>query len=137
MPNYDKLVGSIGLVRDILVEYKQDTSTIDTISTALSNITERKSSFELAYKVDTEFIIVLYCSMVLAIVSSTSYLISCVVDFIKEPGAEDFTKVVDKNGALRSKEALLFNNLKKFNESCRKGELDKVSDHFVKNGGVS
>ena len=52
--NFDKLTECVSLLSDIAKEFKQDTSAMDTVSLAISNIETRKDLFERAFKFDCE-----------------------------------------------------------------------------------
>ena len=131
LPNYEKIRECISIIRDILVEYKEDTAPVDEVSNALSHISTRKEMFERAFRTDAELPIITYNSIVLAIVNSVSYMIATSIEFIKTPNQDTFKIVLDKVGYARSKHSLLYNNLKRFNKCCESGEFDKAMEHVI------
>lgn len=132
LPNYDKLVGCIDILKGILKEYKQKTEPVDTLEKAVKNIKERKDLFERAYRYNSEMPILVYSTMTLAVVSGVSYLIATCIEFVKQP-ANDFAVSLDVTAYRKSKDALMFNNLEKFNKICDNGQLDKVMDGIIRN----
>lgn len=126
--DYDKLIGCINLLVDILAEYKQHSNALETINIAIENVKKRKEMYEKAFRYNVEFPMVSYCSTVLSIVSGVSLLISTSIEFIKEPSAEKFDIELNKVGLAKTKDALLFKNLESFNKSCANGTYDKSMD---------
>ena len=133
LPSYEKLANCIGLLKDILKEYKQDDSNINEISLAIANISSRKDMFEKAFRYNCELPMITYNNMVLAVISSVSYMISTCIEFIKTPNSDSFQISLDKIALAKTKNHLLYNNLKKFNKSCSKGEFDKAMMHVIDN----
>lgn len=133
LPNYDKITGCIKTINDILVEYKQKTDPTDTISLALENLKHRKELFTKAYRYDIELPMVVYNTIALSIISSISLLIATSIEFIKQPGTDSFELSLDKVSLEKTKNSLLFSNLKKFNESCRRNEIDNCLNMVINN----
>lgn len=131
LPNYDKLRECIDLLRDILKEFKQDTTPIDALSTAMGNIMSRKDMFGRAFKFNCEMPVIMYNTIVLAIINGVSYMIATSIEFIKTPNKESFETVLDKVAYTKTKNNLIYNNLKKFNKSCESGDFDKVMENVI------
>lgn len=131
LPNYEKLNECVMLLRDILKEYKQDTGPIDEIATAISNVSTRKSMFEKAFKYNVELPIVMYNNAVLTIISAVSYMIATTIEFMKTPNRDSFQITLDKVAFAKTKNNMLYQNLKKFNKSCEKGDMDKAMNHVL------
>ena len=132
LPNFEKITDSIDIIRNILIESKQDTKPIDVVATAVENVRSRRELFNRAYMMNVELPIITYNSVCLAIISSISFLISACIEFIKTPNSDGFEIAIDKVALAKTKQNLVFDNLGKFNESCRKGELDKAMDYVIK-----
>jgi len=75
----------------------------------------------------------MYSTISLAIVSSVSFIITSSIEFIKSPNQDTFDIELDKVALIKTKENLLFTNLQKFNESCRKGQFDSGMEFVIKN----
>lgn len=131
IPNYNQLCDSIATMRALLKEFKQDSKPIDIISTALTNIIGRTEMFSKAYKLKLELPMITYSTLAASIVTSTSFLIACVVDFIKQPREEFFNATIDKIAIGKSRDHLLFRNLEKFNDACSKGKFDSCMGQLV------
>ena len=85
---------------------------------------------------NVELGIVLYNTMVLSIVSSLSYLIATSIDFIKNPTDDIFQMSLDRVGYAKTTQSMLYNDLRKFNISCKKGEVDKTLDMLLSQRGA-
>lgn len=133
LPNYKKLVDCVNILRDILIEFKQDTAPIDTIFEAITNISARKDLFMRAYKNNTELPIIMYSNIVLGIIDGISYMIATSIEFMKTPGRESFEITLDKVSYAKTKSNLIYTNLKKFNNSCKSKEFDKAMEHVIQN----
>ena len=131
--NYDQLIDCIGVLTQILINYKQPIDQIDVINTAIKNVTDRTKLFTEAYKLNIEMPIIAYNTIVLSIVSTVSLLISAHVEFIKMGDDAGYEIAFYKSTKYRSKEKLLFNTLKDFNNLCASGEFDKTMQYVMKN----
>ena len=138
--NFDKLTESVSLLSDIAKEFKQDTSAMDTVALAISNVETRKDLFERAFKFDCEIPQITYNNIVLSIISSVSLLIATCIEFIKTPNKDTFDIVLDKVSYAKTKNSMLFNTLKKFNKICANNNFDKSMNNIIKekvSGGYS
>jgi len=133
LPNYDKITGCIQILHDILVQYKQETKPVDTISNALENLKMRKELFEKGYRYNVELPMLVYNTIALAIISSLSLMIATSIEFIKTPSQDNFDISLDKVALTKTKQSLLFDNLKKFNDSCKRGDMDNALEAVIRN----
>jgi hypothetical protein len=131
LPNYEKLVDSLNIMEELITKMGQKPDAIITISNAIENIKLRKSIFEKGYRLNLELPMMIYSTMTLACISATSYMISTCIDFIKTPNQDGFEISLNKVALAKSKEHLLFDNLRKFNESCKKGDIDRVLEYTI------
>lgn len=131
LSNYEDLVDSLDVMKSLLDQYGQKHNPIDIVLEALDNIRSRREIFEKAFKLGIELPMVMYSTMVLAIIQANSYLISTCVEFIKIPNGDTYEAVVDKIALNRSKDNLVLNNLSKFNQSCKKGDFDKSMEYVI------
>lgn len=130
--NYNQLVECIDIIRKIIVEYKQPTEAIDCVSEAINNIKDRSITFKKAFVIGAPLPKLLYNSMVMAIVQSVSFLISSCVEYVKDPSAETFQMALDVVAYNKTKENLMFNNLRDFNKACKSKDIDNALDMVMK-----
>lgn len=128
--NYDQLVDCINVIKELVAHYGQPTGSIDIVSDAIENIKDRTAMFEKMFLMGIDFGITTYNTMVLACVSSVSFLISSSIEYIKRPDST-FEIALDKVAYIKTKDALLFKNLNHFNKSCDNGDIDKSLDYLV------
>ena len=133
LSNYTKLIDCLNIMEKLLIEYKQDTGPVKTVQVAIGNIVSRKDTFEKAFRYKIELPMVAYNTIVLSIITATTYMISTMVNFIKLPGDDNFKITLDKNGMVKTKQHLIYTNLEKFNESCRSGEFDRCMEYVIRN----
>ena len=134
--NYESMLDCLEVIKNIVIEYRQPTDPIDIVLTAIENIKSRTRTWEKAYALNAEFPILIYNTIVLSVVASLSIMIGTSIDFIKNPGDQNFQASLDKVAYNKSKNNLLFSNLAKFNKSCVKGDIDRSIDHIFKTTSV-
>lgn len=130
--NYVEMMGCINTLRGILTEYKQPLTQIEEIETAVNNMIDNRTVFERAFKIKADLPVVIYCTMVFAIVSSISLLITSSIEFIKNPVHENFTIEFNRAGYYKTQNSMLYSNIVKFNKSVKKGEFTATMDELVK-----
>lgn len=129
---YDQLVSCVDILSKILQNYNQPLDNIQTVSLAIQNMLDRREFFTKAYRVNAEFPIVVYNTMVLSIISAVSLLISAHIEFIKIVDDKGYDIAFDRASKIKSKDRLLFKNIQNFNDMCAKGSFDKTIDYALK-----
>ena len=122
--NYASLVECIDIIRNIIVQYKEDQYPVDVVSSAMENIRSRTDIFRKAFTVNAPLPTLLYNTVVAAIVSSISFLIATCIEYVKTPQSDSIQVALDTVAYHKTFENLLFENLKKFNDGCASGEMD-------------
>ena len=127
----DKLIECLELISDIIIECKQDVSCVQTVIDCMKNIQSRTNLFQKAYALNLEIPIVLYNTMVLSVFDATTYMITNIIDFIKDPNTESFQAVVISNNLKKTKSALVMKNINAFNIACNNGNIDKTLEYII------
>ena len=122
--NYDQLIECIDLIHDIVVQYKENTTTIDTVTTAIENIKKRETEFKKAFAIGSPIPILLYNNIVLSIVNSVSFMIATCIEYVKSPTANTFDIALDRVAYRQSMNHLLFRSLMDFNKGCMNSDFD-------------
>ena len=122
--NYDQLVECVDLIRQIVVEYKQNTKAIDTVSTAIENVKSRTTEFKKAFAIGSPIPIMLYNNIVMNIVNSVSFMIATCIEYVKNPSANSFNIALDTTAYNRSMQNLMYKNLEAFNAGCQSPDFD-------------
>lgn len=133
LPSYDKICACVDIMENMVKEYRQKTDTIIILKDAIKNIVEMRDIFERAFRYKTEMPIMLYNTIALSIVSGMSLLIATCIDFVKRPGDSSFDVSFDTVSYVKTREHLLFDNLKKFNNGVANGSIVKAMDTLVRN----
>lgn len=132
IPHFVEITECLDTIRGILVEFKEDTAPVDEISKAINNLKDSRSLWEKAYVFNSRVPIIFYETIALAIISSTSLLISTSIDYIKEPSEKDYSITLDKVAYHKNKDGLLFRNLKNFNKAYKNGDIKKTIEPMLK-----
>ena len=132
LSNYNTLIECVATIRSLLIEFKQSTEPVDTISEAIDNIKASINIWRRAFTGNIELPMVVYNTIVLSIIEATSYLVATCVEFIKTPSQDTFQIVIDKNALGKSKQHMLFDNLKKFNSAYKKGQITNAMEYVIK-----
>lgn len=132
LSNYSSMKETIAIMHDLLKEYKQDPSPVDELAVALSNLEARKEVFERAFRYNVELPIAIYNNVVLGVITGTSFMIATCIEFIKDPGTQNFRLSLDKVAYAKSKDHLIYTSLKGFNKACANRDFDKSIDAVLK-----
>ena len=131
LPNYNTLHECLINMRQLLIEFKQDTKPVDTITECIANLIDSKHIWTKAYAVNAELPMITYNTMVLAVIEATSYMVSMCVEFIKSPSQDTMQVMIDKSALTKSKGHMLFKNIDSFNSAYRKGQVEKAMMHVI------
>lgn len=134
IPNYMELTDCLNTVRELFVESKQSTYTVDTIITAIENTKKLTPMWQKAFQTECEFPVVFYNTICLSIVSATSLMISTSVELIKDPDTGTVELALARASKSNSKDGMLFKNLISYNNSCKKGDVEKTMEGLIKAG---
>lgn len=129
--NYDNLIDCLNIIHDMVIEYHQSTALVDEIYTAIDNIKRRTKMFTKAFALGIEFPMITYNVTVTGIVAGVSLLINTCIEYVKNPDAS-ITTAFDKSKYSKSKDHVLFNSIRLFNQSCTKADFDKLMDETIK-----
>lgn len=132
LPNYNKVVDCINIIRGILENSKQDLSPVIILENAVKNLNEYKESFIKGYQLNMELPMVIYNTMVLSIYSGISIMISSCIEFVKSTDDTGFDIALDKVQLKKTKDALIFKDLKALNSAFDHGSLPKALDQMLK-----
>ena len=130
--NYNNLVDCINIMSEIVANYRQSTDSLDIIKIALQNMIDKRELFIKSYKLNNEMGQILYNTIALSIVSSVSFMITSCIEYVKLSGDEGFEIALDKASMIKTKDHVLYKNLKKFNSACTKGDVDKMINFLIK-----
>ena len=122
--NYTSLTECVDIIRNIVMQYKENTFPVDVVNTAMENIKSRTDIFRKAFVINASLPVMVYNTITAAIVNSVSFLIATCIEYVKTPQAESFQIALDTVAYHKTFDNLLFESLTKFNEACKSGDLD-------------
>ena len=125
----------LNIIRQLVMEYRQDPACVDTVITAIQNVKDRKGLFVKSFALSVELPMLLYNTTVLAIEQSVSFLIAVCIVYIKDPDIQGMNAALDKAAYNNAINNLLFQQLALFNNGCKTKEIDNLIDELIKNGG--
>ena len=132
LPKYDEMKECIQVLKDIFDQYHENTKPIKEIENALDYVEGYQDIFTASYAGKIDLGIAMYNNITLAIISSISYMIAVCIEYIKSPKREGMEIVLDKTGVTKVKESLLYENLIKFNNAARKGDIENAIRPLIK-----
>lgn len=133
IPHFTELKECLETIREIVVQFKSDPSAVDEVLKCIENLRDSKEDiWQKAYVFNTEIVKLMYETMALSIVSSVSFLISTSIEYIKDPTDGSFNITLDKVGYAKTRDCLLYKNIKKFNTAYAKGEIKKTMQPLLK-----
>lgn len=128
---YNSMVSSLELLRNIVENSGgKKIPEIEIVEKAVSNIVANRDIFEKGFKLNKEFIILQYNTIVAASVAATSILIASYVDYVKTINKVEF-KIIDTKHSIGN---TCINSLDQFNKSIASGEFSKVTNSVIKTG---
>lgn len=123
LKGYEDLVNSVNFLVSLNARNNKSVSEIMKIHTALEMITKYRSSFEKGFTIGDDVVKLLYNTMVIAIIKSTSFLIATSLEYVKDPMG--IYSVAIKESIQKNKELDIYlDSISKFVSYYNKGQLD-------------
>ena len=131
---YTSMVSSLSLLKDIVNQSgASKIIEIEIIEKAISNIVANRDVFEKGFKLNKDFIILQYNTLVAACVAGTSTLIASYIDFVKTINKVEFKLVNTKLSIGKT----CIDSLDQFNKSVASGDFSKVTNTVIKHRPVN
>lgn len=132
LPKYYEMKECLKVLNDIFEQYHENTKPVKEIENAISYVEGYHDIFTASYAGQIDLGIAMYNNITLAIISSISYMIAVCIEYIKSPKREGMEIVLDRAGITKVKESLLYENLIKFNNAARKGDIENAIRPLIK-----
>lgn len=128
--NYKPTVECLNILETLFVENEINEPRLKEIQNAVKNVEKHTPQFEMGYRMNQDFVILLYNTTVMAIIDATSMMIASYMDFIIGPDQEKYTPTgrFDKGRGEVSLE-----NLTKFNALAYNGKLRESLEKSINN----
>lgn len=114
------------IIKNLVQQYKQDTTIVDTVLEAVTNIKQRRQAFTKGFATNNPLVTSIYNLNVLAIEDSVSFLVAVCIQYIKDPDTKSISIALDKVAYYNTKNNVIYEQLELFNDSCANGNIDKV-----------
>lgn len=131
LSNYKRMVQCLIDIINIIKEYKQETSLVDDVLTCIDNIESSRDLWVKSYNVHNPLGQTMYRTMTLACIEATAVLVVNTIDFIKSPSSDTFQASFDKIAYNKTKNGLLFENIRSFNSAYSKGQVAKAMNYVL------
>lgn len=125
---YTTMADTLQLLRGIADKSNVKIEAINIVEKAISNIIAYREAFEKGFKLNKDFVILQYNTLVAMCVESTSVILSSLVDYVKRVDKMEFELINSKINI----GGLCVNNLDKFNKSVSTGDFSKVINAVIK-----
>ena len=130
---FDDTEECLAIMKKLVQEYRQDTTIVDTVLEAVTNIKQRKNIFMKGFATNNSLVTSIYNLIVLAIEESVSFLVSVCIQYIKDPETKSMSMALNKVAYYNTKNNVVYEQLVSFNESCANGNMDKVLNGVMAN----
>lgn len=131
LSNYKRMVQCLIDIINIIKEYKQETSLVNDVLTCIDNIESSRDLWVKSYNVHNPLGQTMYRTMTLACIEATAVLVVNTIDFIKSPSSDTFQASFDKIAYNKTKNGLLFENIRSFNSAYSKGQVAKAMNYVL------
>lgn len=130
---FENTVECLTIMKNLVMEYKQDPTCVDVVLQAIENVKNRKTLFMKAYALNVEMPMLLYNLIVASIENSVSFLISVCIQYIKDPETGDIAVALDQTAYNNVKQHMIYQQLVSFNNACAGGEIDTSINTVIAN----
>lgn len=126
---YANMVETLAVLKSITEQNKVKIPELDIVERAVGNIVANRNLFETGIKLNKDFVIMLYNTLVSSCVIATSALISSYLDYVKRIDTVEFA-IINKKTDVGD---LQITTLDTFNKSVASGEFAKAVNFVNKN----
>lgn len=127
---YKTMSESLTYLRNIADKANIKIEELNVVEKAVANIIAYRDHFEKGFKLNKDFIILQYNSLVAMCVEATTILISSMIEYVKRVDKLEFEIVNTKI----SIGGVCIDNLEKFNKTVSSGDFSKVINSVIKSG---
>lgn len=128
---YKPMVECLNTLRNIAIKSGHKIPEIDIVEKALDNIVAYRDQFERGFKLNKDYVILQYNTLVMSCVIATSSLISSYVEYIKRIDKIEFS-IINPKGYPGD---TCITNLSKFNRSVSSGDFAKAMKAIITSDG--
>lgn len=126
---YKSTVESLDILTELMIKNEIPTYDVDVVKEAISNVKRFKPTFDLAFQLKQEYLIISYNTIVMAIVDSTSMIIADYMNYLVGPEQSRYDSVKSRNDKSRGR--ISINNLQRFNNEVKMGHFETMANYML------
>ena len=126
---YKNMISSISTIKDIATKSNKKIPELDIVDQAISNLVAYKETFEKGFKLNKDFIVLQYNTLVAGCVNATTKIIYSYMDYVR---TVDSIEIVVKEDTLNDGKFAI-DALDRFNKLVSNGEFAKTMNFIIKN----
>ena len=125
---YKSTIESLDVLSELMVKNEIPTMDVDIVKEAISNVKKYKPSFELAFSLKQDYLILFYNTIVMAIVDATSMIIADYMNYLVGPEQSRYDSV--KSRIDNSRGRISIDSLQRFNNEVKVGHFDTMANNL-------
>mgnify|MGYP001024591234 FL=1 len=120
---------SLDVLSELMTKNNIPTRDVDIVNEAIGNIKKLRPTFESAFQLKQEYLILSYNTIVMAVVDATSMIIADYIDYLLGPDQVRYDSVKSRSDKGRGRVSL--SNLQRFNEEVKVGHFDTMANYLL------
>lgn len=126
---YKSTMDSLTLLKELMIKNEIPTTDVDIVMESIGNIKRFKPTFETAFSLKQEYLILNYNTIVMAIVDATSMIIADYMNYLVGPEQSQYDSVKSRNDKARGRVSL--GNLQRFNNEVKVGHFETMANYLL------
>lgn len=126
---YKSTVESLDVLTELMVRNEIPITDVEIVKEAISNVKKYKPTFEMAFNLKQDYLILFYNTIVMAIVDATSMIIAEYMNYLVGPEQSKYDSVKSRNDKSRGRISL--DNLQRFNNEVKVGHFDTMANYML------
>jgi hypothetical protein len=126
---YKSTQESLDVLTELMVKNAVPTTDVDIVKESVANIKRFKPTFELAFQLKQDYLILFYNTIVMAVIDATSMIIADYMNYLLGPEQSQYDTVKSKNDKGRGRISL--DNLQRFNGEVKVGHFETMANYLL------
>ena len=126
---YKTTVESLDTLTELMIRNEIPTTDIEIIKNAIANVKKYKPTFETAFDLKQDYLILFYNTIVMAIVDATSMMIAEYMNYLVGPEQSKYDSVRSRHD--KSRGSISLDNLQRFNNEVKIGHFDTMANYML------
>jgi hypothetical protein len=125
---YASTVESLNVLSELMVKNEIPTKDVDVVKESIDNIKKFKPTFEDAFRLKQDYLILFYNTIVMAVIDATSMLIADYMNYLVGPEQSRYDTVKSRSDKGRGRISL--ENLQRFNGEVKVGHFETMANYL-------